>query len=258
MPLKLPPVVTRFIDGSLLIRDDIGESPCEVYSFNRGNDRFFVKVSPAIYAPTTFSVLREARILEWLDERLNVPEVVVVAQNEDCECMITRCIPGKPLSALIDAQRSVTELFSEALRQVQTVPISKCPFDASISFRLQELEYLLVNNLTADDYDLKRWPKLILPEDVLEHLHATKPTEELVFTHGDFGDSNIFVDSHDDLYFIDFGRGGLADRWMDIAFIHRDLREEVSDTVATDFITSLKQPDNPTKREYYELLDELF
>ncbi|MCG3462585.1 hypothetical protein L7G72_12115 [Xenorhabdus bovienii] len=40
MPLKLPPVVTRFIDGSLLIRDDIGESPCEVYSFNRGNDRF--------------------------------------------------------------------------------------------------------------------------------------------------------------------------------------------------------------------------
>lgn len=83
-------------------------------------------------------------------------------------------------------------------------------------------------------------------------------TEELVFTHGDLGDSNIFVNSHDELYFIDFGRGGLADRWMDIAFIHRDLREEVSDTVATDFITSLKQPDNPTKREYYELLDELF
>ncbi|MCP9266932.1 hypothetical protein M5U04_02150 [Xenorhabdus sp. XENO-1] len=69
MPLKLPPVVTRFIDGFLLIRDDIGKSPCEVYSFNRGNDRFFVKISPAIYAPTTFSVLREALILEWLGER---------------------------------------------------------------------------------------------------------------------------------------------------------------------------------------------
>src|SRR4029453_1260704 len=109
--------------------------PCHVHSFSRGNDLFFLKISPVIYASTTYSVMREARVLNWLSGRLNVPEVVLTEESAAGEYMITRCVPGEPLSHRIGAQQPVLDLFLEALSQLQTMPVGDCPFDASASFR---------------------------------------------------------------------------------------------------------------------------
>ena len=108
------------------------------------------------------------------------------------------------------------------------------------------------------NYDLEPWPDLSTPEDLLERLRATLPSEDPVFSHGDLGDSNVFVDAREQLHFIDMGRAGLADRWMDVAFIHRNLREEVSLSEAAAFLDALGEPDEPAKREFFEMLDELF
>lgn len=260
MLAKFPAVITRFIGNSTLIPDEVGESPCPVYSFTRGNNRFYLKMSASIYAPTTFSVLREARVLEWVSKYLNVPDLVLIAQNIESEFMITRQVPGEPLYQRIDTQQPVVSLFQEALRQLSAVPMDDCPFDAGAAFRLRELAYLISNDLCAEEYDLNQWPGLGLhtTQDLLAHLQATIPTEELTFAHGDLGDSNIFVNGNDELYFIDLGRAGLADRWMDVAFIHRNLREEVSAGVAADFLHTLGEADEPAKRAFFEQLDELF
>ncbi|WP_203540964.1 protein kinase family protein [Pseudomonas arcuscaelestis] len=117
-PYELPGAIARFIDGNQLIADEVGESPCDVYSFHRGNERFFLKTSKAIYSPTTYSVVREARVLQWLEGRLNVPEVAVVAQSDTGEFMITRCVPGEAIQARSDDQGMMLALFHEALRQL--------------------------------------------------------------------------------------------------------------------------------------------
>lgn len=254
----LPPAIARFIGDARLRRDEIGESTCAVHSFKRGNDLFYLKASPAVYAPTTYSVLREAGILDWLSGRLNVPEVVLTASGAGHEYMITRAVPGEPLSARIEAGRPVAGLFLEALRQLQSIPVAGCPFEGGAQFRLRELDYLLGKRLIDEDYDLTPWPGLATPQDLVARLHATIPQEDPVFAHGDLGDSNVFVDGRDRLHFIDFGRGGLADRWMDIAFAHRNLREEVSEAAAAQLLLSLGLLDAPAKREFFEQLDELF
>ena len=253
-----PPAIVHFIGDATLRRDEVGQSACAVRSFRRGNDRFFLKASPAVYAPTTYSVLREAAILDWLSGRLNVPEVVLTASSAEHEFMITRAVPGEPLSARIEAGRPVLELLIEALRQLQSVPVAGCPFDAGARFRLRELDYLLENGLGEQDYDLTPWPDLATPQDLVARLHATVPQEDLVFAHGDLGDSNLFIDQRDRLHFIDFGRGGLADRWMDISLAHRALRNDVSAAAAAQFLRQLGLPDAPEKREFFEQLDELF
>ncbi|WP_426578267.1 APH(3') family aminoglycoside O-phosphotransferase [Xenorhabdus stockiae] len=255
---KLPPSIDDFIGNLALIPDEIGESPCCVYSFIRGNDRFFLKYSPSVYASTTYSVMREASVLDWLADRLNVAEVVCVAENSGGEFMISRAVPGKPLYERLKARQPVLELFHEAVRQMQSVPIVDCPFDSGAGFRLNELEYFLNHGLCAEQYDLKQWQGITTPQSLLKHLHATLPSEERVFSHGDLCDSNIFVDEHDDLYFIDLGRGGVADRWLDIAFVHRNLREEISVDIAAEFLNTLGDVDNAAKREFFEQLDELF
>ena len=258
LPFEIPNSITQFIGNAPLIADEIGESPCHVYGFTRGNDRFFLKACTTVYAPTTYSVLREARVLEWLDDHLGVPEVAVVAENAEGEFMITRSVPGEPLRARSHDQRAVLELFREALRQLQGVPIAECPFDASASLRLNELEYLLARDLGEKEYDLQQWPNLSKPEELLARLHATLPSEESGFSHGDLFDNIVFVDAHGQLHFIDLGRGGIADRWLDIALVHRNLRENASQNVANEFLEGLGVPDQPGKREFFEQLDELF
>ena|GEM_PF-6923366 len=49
MTIQLPRTIEQFIGGATLRADEIGESPCDVYSFKRGNDRFFLKICPAIF-----------------------------------------------------------------------------------------------------------------------------------------------------------------------------------------------------------------
>ncbi|MFZ3003128.1 MAG: APH(3') family aminoglycoside O-phosphotransferase [Undibacterium umbellatum] len=255
---QLPTAITRFIADASLTADDIGESPCSVYRFSKGGENFFLKTSPPVLAPTTYSVKREAQALQWLSGRIGVPELMAVVDNEYGEAMITRAVPGKPLSARIEAGQPVSHIFLEALRQLQGIPIKDCPLHAGAAIRLKELEYLVSKGLHDQEYVLDQWPGLHDEQDLLRQLHATMPEEDLVFAHGDLGDSNLFVDANDQLYFIDLGRAGIADRWMDIAFAHRNLREDVSGKVADEFLKSLPFVDEPAKREFFMQLDELF
>jgi aminoglycoside phosphotransferase len=254
---SLPAPIAAFVGDAVLKRETQGESPCEVHRFRKGSDVFFLKYSPALYAPTTYSVQREAAVMQWLSGKLKVPEVVVTGETNGAQYMITRAVPGRPLSMVKSAQRA-SLLLEAALRQVQAVPADDCPFDAGVTVRLRELDYLLARDLVADDHDLHQWPGLATPADLQRLLHATIPREDRVFSHGDLGDSNVFVDGRDALYFIDLGRGGKADRWLDIAFVHRELRESMSEKMAANFLLHLGRADEPEKRLFYEQLDELF
>jgi aminoglycoside phosphotransferase len=142
MRRHLPPDIARFIGHATPQRDAVGESPCPVHRFQRRNDVFFLKTSAPPYAPTSYSVARETDVLRWLSGRLRVPELVCAAQHEGYEHMITRALPGAPLSPLMSNERAVVDHFHEALRQVQSVPVANCPFDSSASARLRELDYL--------------------------------------------------------------------------------------------------------------------
>lgn len=96
------------------------------------------------------------------------------------------------------------------------------------------------------------------PAEFVVHLYATSPSEDPMFAHGDLTDSNLLVDAYDKIYFIDWGRGGVADRRMDRAFIYQNLRKEVSAPLASAFLDRLGEADNPGKRAFFEQLDELF
>lgn len=137
MALELPEPIARFLGKARLVANTVGESPCPVYRFKRGNDIFFLKMCSRLYTPTTFSVRREADVLAWLSGQLNVPEVVRVAESSEGEFMITRSVPGQPLYRRINDQQPVLHLFQEALAQLQAVPIATCPFEGGVSFRLK-------------------------------------------------------------------------------------------------------------------------
>lgn len=264
---QLPAEVRRFVGGSPLWRDPVGESPCRVYRFDKGGAGFFLKLCPKPYVATTYSALREARVLDWLAgaSRLRVPELVLAVGAAEGECLITRELPGRPLSALMGSQPAAAEaVLAEALRQLQAVPLRDCPFDSGLDMRLAELGLLIERGLCADDAELLGYPGLpanAAPAAVLDHLARTRPAQEdWVFSHGDLCDANIFVDEREQLHFLDLGRGGRADRWLDIAFAVRALRDDLDEgeAAAQRLLQGLGRPDQAERRRYFELLDELF
>lgn len=255
---NLPPEVFKFLEGAEVVRHRVGESPARVYAVRKGNDRFFLKFSHRRFSSTTYGVGREAGVLQWLSGKVSVPEVMLSAENATWQCMVTRAVPGKPLSDVIGDENRCVEAFAEAVRQLQAISIADCPFDSRIAVRLAELDELIRMDKIDREADLSVYPGVRTPDDLVARLKSEKFVEDPVFSHGDLGDSNLFLDDRDRISFIDLGRGGIADRWMDIAFACQNLAHEVSQPAVKKFLSRLGLPDQPERRKYFEMLDELF
>lgn len=159
-----------------------------------------------------------------------------------------------------DPKRMV-KIYSEGIKFFQSVSTLDCPYNNNVDNRLNELDYLLQNKLA--DVNSENWEDNTPfrdPNELHTFLKTQKPNEELVFSHGDFGDSNIFIREDKISGFIDLGRSGKADKWYDIAFCVRSIQHDIgNDKEYLNLFFSLLeiQPDWD-KINYYILLDELF
>lgn len=261
MKNKFPESIQKFIGQNKLHKNKVGQSPADVYSFSKNGDTFFLKISEIIYASTTYSVLREAKVLDWINGKLNVPELVLMDSNIHYEFMISKAIQAKPIAALTQYDdQQILEIYQQALQQLQSIDITNCPFHSDIKTRIHETEFLLkhelIDDIDWDEVDIDIWDEFKSYSELLENLKQTRFIEDLVFSHGDITDTNIFLDDNSQIYFLDLGRAGIADRFVDIAFIERSLREDCSEQIAQTFLNKLPQ-DDIFKRDYFLKLDEI-
>ena len=258
----LPSSIQQFIGNNPLYKNKIGQSPSDVYSFTKNNELFYLKSSEPVFADTTYSVLREAKVLEWVNPKINVPELVLMEENQQSQYMITKAISARPIVDLDISAETVISIYTEALKQLQAIPIQNCPFISNLDYRLKEAKYLLDHHLIEevdwDDVDMNVWGNYKTHAELYNDLieNKQKIIEDLIFSHGDITDTNIFLDNKDEIIFLDVGRAGIADRFVDITFIERCLREDCSPQDAQTFLKHLPQ-DNPFKRDYFLKLDEL-
>ena len=154
----------------------------------------------------------------------------------------------------------IIRLYVECIKLFQSIDISDCPFNNNIDNRLVELDYLLNSNLA--DIDCENWEEdtpFKDPRELYDFLKMKKPKEELVFSHGDLGDNNILVNNGKISGIIDLGRSGKADKWYDIAFCVRSIREDIGEEKYVKlFFDLLSIEPDWEKIKYYILLDELF
>lgn len=160
---------------------------------------------------------------------------------------------------------------AKALKMLWEIPIHKVPFDARLAQKLQAAEYNVTNDL-CDMLDAEEGTYgeegFSYPTELLACLKAHQPEEDLVFSHGDFCLPNIFLDQGEISGFIDLGRGGVADRYQDIALCYRSLMHNFdgrynggipySNFDPNSLFEALNITPDWEKIHYYILLDELF
>ncbi|MBN2627015.1 MAG: aminoglycoside 3'-phosphotransferase [Spirochaetales bacterium] len=240
-------------------RDRIGQSPADVWILTNGKtgERLFLKISSRSFASTTYSVEREMGVLKWLDGKKSVPSVLDYFENENYQFLLTAPMAGTAIIEKKISPNDFIDSLAQGIRALQSVPLEDCPFDSSLDTRMGELKYLVKEKLAAFDDFYQAGLPFYAPEDLINYLESHRYPEEPVFSHGDYQDSNIFIS--DALGFIDWGRGGRADKWCDIAHACRNIKERWGDGKYTSrFFENLELEPDWERIRFQLWLDELF
>ncbi|MHA2216438.1 MAG: phosphotransferase [Candidatus Hodarchaeales archaeon] len=143
--------------------------------------------------------------------------------------------------------------------RIHSLDISECPFDNSLFFQIEYVKNRIKNGLINEQlFDPIR--KGRTTNSIYEELMRTKPqSEDLVFTHGDYCLPNIIINNNDISGFIDFGLGGISDRYLDIGICVRSIIYNFGEKWIPYFLKEygLSVVDNE-KITFYQLLDEFY
>jgi len=261
---KLPENISKKTAGLSWKYDDSGRSDSDVLLF----DELVLKIEK-----TTRSSEQERMLLEWLEGKLPIPKVIAFETCENYSFLLMSKMPGEMVctgNSLKNMEKSVIAI-TDGLKAMWKIDISNCPFSETISDKLAYAKQNIENNLVdVNDFD----PETLNQEgfsnanDLFDYLNRNRPKEDLVFSHGDYTFQNVLVSGYNITGLVDWGRGGIADRWQDIALIYRHLKnrhkkyglysERDYQNYKSLFFSELGLEPDEEKIRYFILMDELF
>lgn len=256
----------RKITGDRPFRtDETGMSDSEVILF----EDMVLKVQAA---DRMGEAANEYRMMQWLRGKLPVPEVIACEEEGGKNWLLMTRLPGKMLcdEMYMKNPELLLDILAESLRMLWRVDISDCPCVNDLDRKLQMARYNVENGLVDMDNvepDTFGEGGFQSPGHLLEWLEVNRPEEEIVLSHGDFCLPNIFADEEKPGGFIDLGKTGTADKWLDIALAFRSLSHNYSGRYggkvyegfgAERLFEKLGLAPDYEKIRYYILLDELF
>jgi aminoglycoside phosphotransferase len=206
-------------------------------------------------------------VLEWLKDKLAVPQVIAFFIEADKEYLLISALAGLDLAQLADVssskatKRAAVKLLADGLKRVHAVSVENCPFNHSLPQEMILLKERLRKKLVDEsDFDQSRRGRRA--SELLDELVSTLPKEQevVVFTHGDYCLPNIIVTAEWNISgFIDLSRAGLGDRYRDLALACRSIEYNCGRRWVKLFMEhyGIKQADTQ-KIEFYQLIDEFF
>lgn len=209
---------------------------------------------------TSAAALREEiKRTQWLaDHGVRVPVTVGYHHDGENAAWLTMAMPGTSAADSTLPPFELVRLFGRALHALHALPVDACPFDETIQARLamarRDIDAGMVDPEQFDDRNAG-----VSPEEIFRRLMQSPPVEDLVVVHGDATLSNMIVGPDGTIGFVDCGRAGRADRYLDLAvtasYIDEILGEEWIAPFAKAYGETVWQHD---KALYYLDLYELF
>ena len=204
------------------------------------------------------SLKHDFLVYEWLAGKVPVPAVHFFKEDETIEWLCIEWIDGTTLAKLPAAEQWV-RIYAQALRLLHEVPLDSHAPVYSLDARLNEAR-IRIEKGWVDTADFEEEFSNYTTVQLWDELTKYKPTEaDLVFTHGDYCPDNLIVHYGVVAAFIDMGRGGVADRYQDLALAIRSLKHEGLENLIPLFLQNygLTYLDE-NKLRFYTLMDEFF
>lgn len=254
---NLPEDLDRLLDGGKWEPNQIGRSGVDVFRIEGKDQNLFLKVRTDSKAER---LRREHELLHWLNGKLPVPNVLYYEDRGDKEWLLMSEISGyMPFDERFQNKERVIRDLAQGLRQIHSVPIGHCPYHRYTEELIDEAERRVRENLVdVNDFDEHNQGKS--PEELFGILLETRPKEnDYVFAHGDYCVPNIILTENGVNGYIDWGRGGVADRHLDLALAKRSITYNFGEKWVPGFFKAYGQVAvDEEKLAFFQLLDEFF
>ena len=261
---QMPERILHKIKGLEWACDNVGKSDSIILLF----EKMVLKIEKI-----TRSSEHEIKLLDWLVGKLPVPKIIETEKQDGYSFLLISKMPGEMVctgNSLTNMEDTVKAL-ANGLKMMWQVDITDCPCRNTVSDKLIQAKYFIENNFVdIDNFE----PETLGSDgfadiyDLYNYLNLNRPEEDFVFSHGDYSFPNIFVSGSVITGLIDWGNGGVADRWQDISVCYRALRKKYSKYALYNekeylkykelFFNELGFEPNEEKVRYFNLLDELF
>lgn len=261
--IYIPEHIRELVKNHPFHLDDIGHSGSQVLMFE---DKV-LKIQPR-----TSGLDAEQIMMNWLENKLPVPKCLYHTIKNDADYLLMTRINGKMAcdEEFMSDVRMLVKILADGIKQMWQVNISDCPINQNLNNKLECAK----DRIESKTVNINEWEPSIVgsyrfetPMQLYDWLIKNQPTEELVFSHGDYCLPNVFIDNNKLSGFIDLGHAGIADKWQDIALCYRSLKHnfngKFSNRIIDDFdhcilFEALGIEPDWEKINYYILLDELF
>lgn len=253
---NLPKGLKQLIGAANLVQNTMGCSKALV--FHLPQLKGYLKI--AKFNPTE-PLAYEAEVLHWLQGKLPVPKVLYFEHLGDYEYLLISEVEGQDCSQAAHRHepKAMVYCLAEGLRLIHGLDITDCPFDQTIPVKLKKARSNVEQGL-VDETDFEPAYQGLRARDLLALLEARRPAQESrAFTHGDYCLPNIILNQGKVSGFIDLGRAGVSDPYVDIALAVRSLRHNYGSEQLVELFLLAYGLDavDKTKMEFYTLLDEL-
>lgn len=225
-----------------------------------------------VYQNTEGSLAVESNLLKWLYPNILVPKVhhferITIEENKMMDVFIMSKLKGKNLKIWRHEwdKKEVAEVYGKALKKLHLLPVDTCPVNVSLDSKLEEAAVMAMTGRVNINHLEDQFRGIPL-ETLLKELNETKPlTSDFVCAHGDYCLDNIMADVKEGntlevTGLIDMGRGGVQDRYQDLALAIRSVRKHLGEAYEAAFLGAYDLIDTLDKEKvhYYILLDEFF
>ena len=232
---RLPSELAELLTGYSYTRHPYDESQAEIYVLCNNERRLYLKIR----ADSTLRLEKEYQMLKWINQRIPVPEPIYYSKEKRGEYLLTSEITGTPTYQVAPTEREqAVRVLAETLCKIHGLNPIECPVSHSI-----------------DD-----WISYLNEKQIDTSSLGPRPSEELVFTHGDYCLPNIIVKEGGLSGVIDWDYAGLADPYADLASCAWSLGynyKEDADNLIPLFYETYGVEIDEEKLGYYRRLYEL-
>jgi len=258
LPLNLPEELKEILKEFSFEVNNIGCSRAKVFKLFNDEKSLYLKINES---SSIFDLEKEKIILEWVSQKLEVPEVIYFGKENDTAFLLISEIEGK-VSHLTESdkeKRRNVKILAEGLKKIHSIPTATCPINNTPDKLLQlAKERIEKGDIDATQFD-KRWSDKS-PEELFEEVVKIKPSEyDLVFSHGDYCLPNILVEENALSGFVDWSWGGINDRYFDFAAVMWSIGYNYGEEWVNYFLEDYGIENIDLNRlKFFQMLNEFF